>query len=154
MLSVSELPNDCYAVSLPRDLQPGDVCVAVPVPDTNRLSDVFDLAGGSQDLALRACWMRVVVIRVFEGLAVVAPIMTIHDAGDDSAFETVVEAARNSDNWIRLPPLDGEWRGDAVVCLFMPHTIPAELLMDRRATSLKPPAREIFVQRVARAFLP
>lgn len=155
MVEDIELLDDCYAEELSDELQPGDVCRAVPLLVINSVSEPFESADLEQgELLLKACWSRAVVVRIFEDLAIVAPIMTAEQAGDDREFETVIEAARHDTHFVRLPPLPDEWDEPAVAFLFLPQTVPADLLMSRRAASLTPDARSSFEHRAAQAFQP
>jgi hypothetical protein len=150
-----EVVKDCYANRPADDLQPGDICVAVPFLVTNDVAEPFEAPNLEPEaMLLKARWVRSIVVRIYEELAIVAPIMTSELASDARDFEIVVEAARRDPHSLRLPPLPGEWEEPAVAYLFMPQTVPVGFLMSRRAASMTPEARSIFEQRVARAFQP
>jgi hypothetical protein len=151
----SDLTEDCYTDDLSAEIAVGDICVSVPLPDAGAVPD-FDANPevSPKDLFLPGRWDRVIVLRVFEGFVVVAPVSTAEQASDRENWEMMVETGRDNFHWVRLPPLEGEWEEAAVAFLFIPHTVPAELLLERRVATLTSTAQRVFAQRVARAFLP
>lgn len=148
-----ELPDDGYSSALAPEMAVGDVCVAIPFVDPAGVLDAFTFDGlRPGELLLKACWTRAIVLRLFAGCALLAPISTAVDGGDPEQFETVVGAGSGQSGWIRLPPLVGEWDEPAVALLFQPQTLPADYLIDRRAASLHEDARRVFAQLVAKWF--
>ncbi len=149
-MSFDEIDSDAYALSLGEGVRVGDICEAVALPDLAE-PQLFrtdeqpyrPLIAGRMGYAL--------VVAVYEEYVTVVPIMVAEGVEDRAAFDALVRTAENASRWMRVPPPAEHWEQDGIALFFMPHTLSAEGLVNRRVARMDPPAREIVAARFAHA---
>jgi hypothetical protein len=132
------------------DLGPGDLYAGVAFLDLDR-DFALALTPGDEPF-VPVLFSFGVVVAVFEHYAVVAPVSTSMDVEDQEAFTRLIDIARESSDYVRLPQLDpSAWAGDAVALIFRPQTL-TRTFIDRtpaqRLASMTDSGRANFIERL------
>ncbi|HEX8204464.1 MAG TPA: hypothetical protein VF587_00245 [Solirubrobacteraceae bacterium] len=150
-----DLQDDCWAPA-GGPLLPGDVCAPIPfaamVEEPSALIYQHDEVPERYTIPVRLAYG--LVVSVFEGYAVLAPISPAEVFDDPAEFERLADAARTSSVMVALPRLavpDGWWHA-AVALLFMVETRPVSSVEASRVVGMTQEAREQVAARFAQTF--
>jgi hypothetical protein len=130
----------------------GDAFDGVPL---TRTDDRFELVTYDSETAISALFTLALVVGVYEGYVVFAPVTTRGDVTNRANYATLVASGRRHEKWARLPPLPRGWEDDAIVALFLPGTLPlslAEQLRRHRLASMVKQAQATLRRRFSRAW--
>jgi hypothetical protein len=153
--SALDLPDDCWRpFDVADPIRPGDLFDGVPFPS---LEEEFDLY---VDPEVRRVFLPVrfsfgLILRVYSGFVVLAPITSAADVPDPETFAFVIEQARSVDDFIRLPEFVDAWSGDALGRIYEPHTLPQSTLQaepPRRLAVMTDEAATVLHRRLANAW--
>jgi hypothetical protein len=147
---VSDLEDTQTWTTPGADLGPGDLYAGVSFLDLDR---DFALALTPEDQPLVPILFSFgVVVAVFEHYAVLAPVSTSMDVEDQETFARLIEIARESSDYVRLPQLDPSvWTGDAVALIFRPQTLTSAFINEipaQRLASMTDSGRAKFLERL------
>jgi hypothetical protein len=146
-----DLDDNCWR---PRSgsIAPGDVFLA-PAPE---LESTLHVAPDTDEVAFIAVrFSHALVTSRFRSWVVLVPIILRANVEDQDAFDAATEEAREAERTLRLPELYGRWDGDALVPLFRPFTLTADILTsypNEHMASMTDDDGEKVARRFARAF--
>jgi hypothetical protein len=152
-MSTYDFSDDCWTA--PRGYaaaEVGDVFDGLPL---TRVDESFEVLSIDGEQVVPAIFTLALVVGLYEGHAVVAPITTRADVSDRDAYDVLVESGRSAQKWARLPVCAGLWAEDALASLFLPSTLPLALLerlQPARAAAMTESARALLYSRFARAW--
>jgi hypothetical protein len=150
-----DLPDDCWRQAGAADpIRPGDLYDGAPLPS---LEESFGLYWLPEErlVFLPIRFSFGLVLRVYSGFVVLAPITTVSDVPDPETFAFVIEQGRSVDDFVRLPELEDAWAGDALARIYEPHTLPQSALQTdppRRLAVMTDEGTTVLHRRLANAW--
>jgi hypothetical protein len=121
--------DDCWIhVTASTDISSGDVLAGVPLLQLNEQFALLESEGSDGTTFSFPVTFSIGVVLSTEPYCVIVPITTQNDVADEERFAQLIELARHTPLYCRLPELPGLWVGNAFASLFQPTALPHHIL--------------------------